>query len=605
MQNVPNKINELDGIRLYHALVAGMHHVISRQAYLNKINVFPVADADTGTNMAMTLNVVIERTAGQVPEHVGEMLAQVADAALEGARGNSGAILAQFFQGMSDSAESVERMQVQAFAKAVDMGAVYAYKALSNPQEGTILTVLADFAKDIKHQVQAGVTDFPTMFNTTVKAANKSLENTPNQLKVLKKAGVVDSGAQGFVDMLHGMMDSFKEGKIKEVYQKISTTALEKIESYVHKADDLKYRYCTECIISGTNIDHAKLRERLDKIGDSLVIAGSPRKAKVHIHVNKPTKVFALCRKFGTLSREKADDMKHQEKSTHRKHSKVAILTDSAADIPEKLLEKLDIYVVPLHFNFGDENFVDKVSITTWEFVQKLKTSPHHPRTSQPSNTDIRRQLEFLASHYDSVVSIHVSSALSGTYSAAKQIAAKMTDHKITVMDSHHVTVTQGLIVTHAAQVALTGASHDAVVKAVEDIIPKTELYVGMPDMTYAVRGGRVSPAKKRLADFLRLTPILGMDTTGKVVTAAKIFGKHHLAKRTAKKILKRLDPQKTYKIAVAHMDNARAARTMLDCLQKALPHIKSSTILDTGAVIGSHAGIGCFGVAVQEVAPG
>ena len=141
-----NKITYLDGARLHRALVAGINNVISNQEYLNKINVFPVPDGDTGTNMAFTLTSILDSTQKKVYSRVDDMLAHIADAALDGARGNSGVILAQFFQGLSDGAAGIEKMTPESLSKAIQFGAEYAREALAEPKEGTILTVLTDFS---------------------------------------------------------------------------------------------------------------------------------------------------------------------------------------------------------------------------------------------------------------------------------------------------------------------------------------------------------------------------------------------------------------------------------------------------------------------------
>ena len=206
-----NKITYLDGARLHRALVAGINNVISNQEYLNKINVFPVPDGDTGTNMAFTLTSILDSTQKKVYSRVDDMLAHIADAALDGARGNSGVILAQFFQGLSDGAAGIEKMTPESLSKAIQFGAEYAREALAEPKEGTILTVLTDFSNRLIELIKNQTHDFEHLLEQGIEEAEKSLENTPNLLAVLKKAGVVDAGAKGFVDLLHGIFNFIKK----------------------------------------------------------------------------------------------------------------------------------------------------------------------------------------------------------------------------------------------------------------------------------------------------------------------------------------------------------------------------------------------------------
>ena len=189
--------------------------MVSRQDYLNKINVFPVPDGDTGTNMAFTLSSILENTASMIHKRVDLMLMRVADAAIDGARGNSGAILAQFFQGLSDGTADVDKHSPESFSKALNLGAQYAKEALSEPMEGTILTVITDFSNEINSSLSKKNNDFIHLFEIGLKKAEESLKNTPNLLPILKKSGVVDSGAQGFVDLLNGINLFIKSGSIK------------------------------------------------------------------------------------------------------------------------------------------------------------------------------------------------------------------------------------------------------------------------------------------------------------------------------------------------------------------------------------------------------
>ncbi|MCJ7590218.1 MAG: DAK2 domain-containing protein, partial [Woeseiaceae bacterium] len=186
----------VDGDILAEALVSGIHRVIAQQELLNRINVFPVADSDTGTNLSLSLGAALGVLQKTSKKHLGTMLAAMADALLDSARGNSGAIVAQFFQGMSDSAGETTRFTTYTFGKAVAMGSEYAHDALSQPREGTILSVIAAFADSIRHQTSVNPdSEFAPVVKKARQEVELALANTPNQLDVLRKAGVVDAGA--------------------------------------------------------------------------------------------------------------------------------------------------------------------------------------------------------------------------------------------------------------------------------------------------------------------------------------------------------------------------------------------------------------------------
>src|SRR5688572_4189766 len=335
----------LDGVALSAALRTGIHRLISREELINKINVFPVPDGDTGTNLALTLQAVLAALRTLTDAHAGQTLTGVADAALDGARGNSGAILAQFLLGVGDRAGHLAEIDARVFADAVGGGAAYARESLAEPREGTILSVLTDFAAACERAVGSGVRDFRALFREALVAARRSLEATRDQLEILRKANVVDAGALGFVELVAGMSAYLDTGIAPEGDGDIELLRGE--DSAAGSQQNLEHRYCTECLVTGDDIDRRHLREEASSLGSSLVVAGTQRKLRLHLHLNEPAKLFELAARYGTVSGEKADDMQRQQEMAHHDAGRrVAVVIDSAADLPEPVLEALDIHVV-------------------------------------------------------------------------------------------------------------------------------------------------------------------------------------------------------------------------------------------------------------------
>ena len=308
----------LDGDEFARALVSGVHRLINKQDHLNRINVFPVADGDTGTNLSLSLGSVLPLLVKREGLHLGTMLAAVADSLLDASRGNSGAIMAQFFQGLSDSAGELSRFTTYTFSKAIALGNHYAHDALATPREGTILSAIAAFAAAVREQaIDRDVRRFGPVLEVGLKSLTRAVADTPNQLDVLKKAGVVDAGAEGFAALVSGMVDYFLSGT--EVPKPDLSMLFDADLSLETSADgkESAYRFCTECLVSGHNIDRRKLREALSELGDSMVLAGTKRKAKIHIHVNDPEAVFDVGREYGDVSAEKA----HRENPLARRES--------------------------------------------------------------------------------------------------------------------------------------------------------------------------------------------------------------------------------------------------------------------------------------------
>jgi len=599
-------ISYIDGIRFHRALASGIHNVISRQEYLNKINVFPVPDSDTGTNMAFTLNAVLNGTSTKVCNSISDMLFTIADSALDGARGNSGAILAQFFQGMSDGCKNSTKMTPEEFAQAIKIGSEYAREALGEPREGTILTILTDFSNHLIMEIKNGKTDFLELFNSAVKVSEISLKNTPNQLKVLKKAGVVDAGAQGFVDLLHGIQKFIEDGNIKKLdFTNVLKNTTHSDDHVISEETDLSYRFCTECLILGKNIDRKNLRSELKNFGNSLVLAGTKEKTKIHIHTNEPGKLFKFSEKFGKVINQKADDMFKQNKDAHGDHGEIAIITDSGSDIPEDLIDKYNIHIVPVRYNFGDIDYIDKVSLTSKEFYYELENNLNHPQTSQPTPGDFRKQYEFLISHYKSIISIHLPKELSGTMQSAQTASNKFNNSKnISVIDSLSISGGMGLIVSYAAEAANLGYSKSEIEKLIHKIIPKTNVYASVFDLNYSVKGGRVPKIVKTISDLFKFHPILATDDLGKMKISGGFFGKKNFAKKTAKQLISKTKKNKEYRIIISHCNCEERAYKLIENLKKNSVKINYSYVIDCGSALGVHLGPGSLVAGIQEYIP-
>jgi len=604
LNTVVTTADSLDGLRLNRALKAGIARLLSRQEHLNKINVFPVPDGDTGTNLALTMHAVLGSLQRTPDDHAGKTLTRIADAALDGARGNSGAILAQFFLGLCDRLGHLGRLSTRDFADGVRGGADYARESLSEPREGTILTVLTDFARELHAVQREGARDFAALLRRGVQAAQASLERTTFQLEALRKANVVDAGAQGFVELISGMTEYIASGTEDDPAVVVPVlSAADAAEATAGEEEDLAYRYCTECVVTAADLDRRHLREQLAALGGSLVVAGRQGKARVHIHVNDPAEMFRVASRFGAVSGEKADDMQRQQHSAHVAGRRVAIVTDSAADIPEDELDRLDIHLVPLRVHFGDRSYLDKVGLTPEEFFAELRSNPAHPKTSQPPSGDFRRQFEFLASHFDSVVSIHITRHASGTCAAAETAAGRVSTHgKVTVIDSMNASLGQGLVAMYAAECAQAGYDAERVIEATRAILPKTWTWGLVGSLEYAVRGGRVPRWVKDLADRLQLMPILHNDRKGRVSAGSVLFGRLRLDEKFARYVRRRIRGDRRYRLLVGHADCEAAGQWLLG--QLTTDSVVSARLLPLGSALGTHGGPGMLVVGLQEYEP-
>jgi len=601
MSAIPAQLDALDGTCLALALRAGIHRLLSREEVINKINVFPVPDGDTGTNLALTLHAVLLSMRSEPEAHAGRLLVRVADAALDGARGNSGAILAQFLLGVGDRAGHLQALTAEDFAAAVGDGANYAREAMTEPREGTILTVLSDFAHEVREQVAAkGIRSFRALFQAALERARRSLEATRNQLEVLRKANVVDAGALGFVELVAGMSDYLETGRVAD---DDTVMVVHEEHSAAGEQQDLTHRYCTECMVSGPQVDRRHLREELAAIGSSLVVAGTISKVKVHVHANDPSDVFRIAARYGSVSGEKSDDMERQQDAAHHAaRRRVAVVTDSAADLPDEAMEKLDINIIPVRIHFGAHSYLDKVSLTSEQFFRELATNPEHPKTSQPPPGDFRRIFEFLGSHYDGIVYVGLTSQASGTFQSAEAAAARSRTHgRIVCIDSRNASLGQGLIAMRAAACAAAGGDLAAVERAALEARGRTLTYGCLTTLEYAVRGGRVPAWAKTVADLLHLMPLLAVYPDGRVSVGGVLFGRHDLTRKFARFVRARIARDKRWYLAVGHANAPAEAQRLRQLIVDGLGNIDESHILPIGTALGVHGGPGCLVVALQE----
>lgn len=303
------------GGKLFHEmLVSAANSLENNKQKINDLNVFPVPDGDTGTNMGLTIGAVHNM---KVEDAISECASKAATAVLLSARGNSGAILALFFRGFAKATKGLEEMNADVLANAFVLGKEEAYKAVMNPAEGTILTVMrrcAEDAAEVKDQYTGNLSAF---FERLLKTAEITLDQTPEMLPILKEAHVVDAGGCGFVTILRGMLAALVGKPVEAIGDTKAAPVTEKADFADFNTEDIKFQYCTECIVEkskcfyGENKAHA-LYERIEEMGDSIVFVDAEEIIKLHIHTNHPGLVLELATTFGSFVTVKIENMKNQ-----------------------------------------------------------------------------------------------------------------------------------------------------------------------------------------------------------------------------------------------------------------------------------------------------
>jgi uncharacterized protein len=509
----------LDGYQMYGFFHAGSLRVSAARKYLDRINVFPVPDGDTGTNLSFTLSGALAATVPAASAAV--TLGNLADAAILAARGNSGVIFAQFVTGLSEAVESTE-IKVHEFIAGVRRACLRAKAAVTNPRDGTMLSVIEDWAAALSRR-GAGATSIVELIGATRDDLRRSLSETTGRLPELKAADVVDAGAAGFVEFVEGGHE-FLAGGMKAA----PGPAEEAVPVFEETAEAAPssppaYRYCTEALVSGGRIDAEAVRTALADCGDCLIVAGSRKRVKIHVHTDDPSLVMARLSRFGTVGGQKADDMLLQYRDAHDRAAKVAIVTDSSCDLSAELMEKHRIHAVPLMILADENEYLDKLTLDASRLRALCEGGGTFPRTSQPPAQYFSRLYANLASHYEGVLAIHLSAAMSGTFTASRKEAEKW-NGKIAAFDSRHLSGSLGLLVLRAAEAVEAGASQEEVLARLDGWSAKARILVSVPSLRYMVKGGRVSPLKGWIANALNLKPVVSVDAAGQSVLYGQAF---------------------------------------------------------------------------------
>lgn len=599
MADIAIDTSVLNGKRLYYSFLAGSQRLFENQSLLNNINVFPVRDADTGTNLASTLRSVVDTF---IPtDNIKETFTAIADAALVGARGNSGIIFAQFLYGISTEIKGDDNITVKEFATALKNAFKYAYESIANPVEGTIITVMREWVEYI-YLLKDYIDDFNKLIIESYKKALEALLDTPKKLEILAKANVVDAGAKGFVVFLEGMIDFFKSGELKTLAKARNSVKSLITDSGSISHEDITFRYCSEALIVGEKIDKEKIKRMAEPYGDSLVVAGSSQKVRIHVHTDNPEIVFSRLAKHGSITYQKVDDMVMQNQVAENRKWPVALMTDSTCDLPEELIEKHQIHVVPLSVHFGDTYFLDRLTIKPSVFYDMIDKSKVYPTTAQPSYKDFINKYSYLGSIYESIISIHLSKEMSGTFSnsfKASVSVSKQIETRIDVVNSKRLSSGLGLVVLRAAKALEQGMLHDQLLANINDWTDKTRMFVTAKTIKYMVKSGRVPAFKGAIGKFLGVKPVVIVNDIGKTELFGKPFSEKSSMILVMKHVRKMLETKKLWGYSISHALNEDSAKWFSDEIEK-ITGLKPEFISECSPVLGTHTGPGVVGLSLM-----
>ena len=473
--------NTINAKLLSKMFLAGAKNLESNKEWINELNVFPVPDGDTGTNMTMTIMSAAKEVAalGTEPDMVA-LCKAISSGSLRGARGNSGVILSQLLRGFTKSISEENELTVSVLANAMERGVETAYKAVMKPKEGTILTVARGAAEKAAELVEDGANDMNQFISDVIAHAEYVLSQTPEMLPVLKQAGVVDSGGQGLVQVLKGAHDAYLGKEIDYTIQASETKSsgnMKMSDSYNAQAEmDIKFGYCTEFIIlldKVFNIKHEMdFKAFLESIGDSIVCVADDDVVKVHVHTNDPGLAIQKALKYGQLSNLKIDNMRleHQEKLF-----KMSEKESSAFSEPAKPVGFLAVSV--------GEGVNDIFKSLGVDYIIE------GGQTMNPSTADILDAVEKVNAE-----TIFVFPNNKNIILAANQAAELMTDKTILVIPTK--TIPQGIA-------ALINYVPESSVEENEETMMEAISAVKTGQVTYAVRDTMIDDMEIKQDDYM------------------------------------------------------------------------------------------------------
>ena len=512
-------------------------------------------------------------------------------------------ILWGFFVGLAQLKSIAEQttLTINDFIECLSSGVRQAHQAVAQPVEGTILTVMQAWLTACLEK-RASCNDFKTLFRTTLPAAEDALTQTEFLLPALKENHVVDAGAFGFTKLILGMEKALHDPARFDIHWEEHETPHQHIAHHTLHAELAAdaHQYCMETLMSGSPQHLQDLHQQLGGFCDSIVLNQSPSHIKAHMHTTDIMRCTDILKNFGMIIYQKIDDIKIQWAiNEHRKH-KIAILTDSSADIPQELQEAAQIHTIPIQVRLGEHSLLDRLTVDLPALFDQTGAGRPKSSTAAPAAAIVSRYLHFLASHYDSIIVITLSSKLSSTYQLVKNQAGQLGGTKIDVIDSLSLTVGQGLLVMKAVQLLDAGHSHDEIVQALYKARENVQVYVAIDELKTLRESGRISKMMHKIADWGQVKPILAIDKSGQMNVTGLSLGQLKSWKKVSTLIQNFTSKASAYTMMISHTTSAEKIRDFATHLETSIG-AKITNICEAAPSLGVHSGRGAIAIAMYD----
>jgi DegV family protein with EDD domain len=526
----------------------------------------------------------------------------MARAGVLGARGNSGMMLAHFLLGFAEALGERDTATAPDIARAIRQGSDRLYESLDDPREGTILTVARE-AAIAAEPVAVTSRDIREFMTRLLEEGEVALARTPELMAVLKEAGVVDAGGKGFVRMLEGVVryihgDPILVGaQLAELERDVQAPA-----AAANVSAERDFQYCTEVLVRGDALPPAnEVRSAMQAFGGSTVVAVLGDILKIHVHTDTPQAVFSYAERWGRVDTTKAEDMRVQHRRlAHTRRRAVTIVTDSSADLPDSVLDKHGIALVPLQVVFGDTTFRDRVELKPEDFYRRLRVASELPTTSQPAPAAFIQAFRDALQEADEVVAVLLGSNLSGTFASAQASIRAADLSGVHLVDTRLASLGVGLLALRGAELAGLGWHGAQIASELTRLRSHCGMLLTVDRYDNLLRSGRISRGKAWLAGMLDVKPILSFDDEGQVVPIERVRGRENLEARALTLLEQRLTPPpERLRLGVAHADAPEAAERIRAALLRTYRPQDCFVTLATG-VLGTHVGPGAWGIFYQ-----
>jgi DegV family protein with EDD domain len=555
---------------LKRMLLKSWERIEKEKEEINKINVFPVPDQDTGTNLAKTLEGIKREIEGKEFKNLEEISKAALEGALISAQGNSGVIYTGFLAGFLPKLDK-NPVDAKKLAEAFEEGKKRAWKSMVNPKEGTILDVIDAAAETFKKEAEKE-RNIVKIFEKVIEKAKEALLATREKMEIFKKANVVDAGGLGFLMILESYLDALKPERKKEEKKERPS---EEIRRFVQV---LANRFEVVALVLDPKFDEERVRGKLKRLGNCLDIVKVENKMKIHIHTDYPDEVRDVLRKIGRIEDLRIEDMAKEivGEPSVRKVS-IGIVTEDVASILPKILERYQIEIAKTKFEWPElekiegENLYQKIKKA---YEMKIET---RPRTSQATPKDYLDAYKKQLQRFDKVLCLTITSKISGCYNSAIQAREMLSEkerERVFVFDTLHGAAGQALFVLRAIELIQEQREIEEIIEELKRLIPKTQTYIIFADPKGIEFLGRIT---KNQANWIRRMKKLGIQPIMRLKDGVFVKGGMVFAKDEAEALFKKIKKEsekdrksgKKIRVIINHADNLEGAKKLKGLLKE------------------------------------